>query len=213
MNNLIFKLEAILGAALMQALKASIRWKVVNQNPPTQRCVYFFWHRNLLILGLQRSGTRAAVLVSASKDGELIAGPLEKLGYVPVRGSSSRHGSQALKEMVRLAREMTVALTPDGPKGPAGSIHPGVYQIALLAKVPIIVIVPEAKSEWIFNSWDRFRFPKPFTRIKVVYSDPFHVSSKDEFDSVELRIRAFIDKTEKLLKEEMRHAQGTSARQ
>lgn len=206
MNKLIFKLEAVLGAALMRALKASIRWQVVNQNPPSQRCVYFFWHRNLLILGLQRAGTRAAVLVSSSKDGELIAGPLERLGYIPVRGSSSRQGSQALKEMVRLARSMTVALTPDGPKGPAGSIHPGVFQIALLAKVPIIVIVPEAKNEWVFNSWDRFRFPKPFTRIKVVYSEPFPVGSKDDFTSVETRIRAFIDKTEKELKEEMKHA-------
>jgi len=206
MNKLIFKLEAVLGAALMRALKASIRWQVVNQNPPSQRCVYFFWHRNLLILGLQRAGTRAAVLVSSSKDGELIAGPLERLGYIPVRGSSSRQGSQALKEMVRLARSMTVALTPDGPKGPAGSIHPGVFQIALLAKVPIIVIVPEAKNEWVFNSWDRFRFPKPFTRIKVVYSEPFPVGSKDDFTSVETRIRAFIDKAEKELKEEMKHA-------
>jgi lysophospholipid acyltransferase (LPLAT)-like uncharacterized protein len=210
MNKLMFKLEAILGAALMRALKASIRWNVVNQNPPSQRCVYFFWHRNLLILGLQRAGTRAAVLVSASKDGELIAGPLEKLGYIPVRGSSSRHGSQALKEMVRLAKKMTVALTPDGPKGPAGSIHPGVFQIALLARVPIIVIVPEAKNEWVFRSWDRFRFPKPFTRIKVLYSDPFWVRSKDDFSIAEQGIRAFIEKTETELRQEIKHEQSPS---
>lgn len=205
MNKLIFKLEAILGAALMRALKSSIRWTVVNQNPPSQRCVYFFWHRNLLILGLHRAGTRAAVLVSASKDGELIAGPLRRLGYVPVRGSSSRAGSQALKEMVRLGKEMTVALTPDGPKGPSGSIHPGVYQIALLAGIPIIVIVPEARREWVFNSWDRFRFPKPFTRVKVVYSDPFWVRSKDDFSIAEQGIRAFIEKTETELRQEIKH--------
>lgn len=203
MSKFWFRLEAVLAAGLLRILRKTLRFDVRGQNPPDQRCVYIFWHRNLLLMGLHRMGTRAAVLISASKDGELIAGPLSRLGYVPVRGSSSRQGAQALKEIIRLSREMTVALTPDGPKGPVGTIHPGVFQIAMLAKVPIIIMVAETKREWVFNSWDRFRFPKPFARVLVQYSEPILLDNKDDIPEVEQRIRTFMQKTEDKLKREL----------
>lgn len=202
MNKLVFELESRLGAALMRFLKASIRWEVRGQNPDDLRCIYFFWHRDLLILATQRIGSPVAVMASASKDGELIAGPLKRLGYITVRGSSSRQGAQALKEMIRLARSHTLAITPDGPKGPPRSIHPGVFEIALLGGVPIIAVATEAKHEWVLNSWDRFRVPKPFTKIIVEYSQPFYLKSRDDIPQAESQIRAFIDATQAKLKGE-----------
>jgi len=196
------RLEARLGALLLRFLKASIRWEVENQNPDSLRCIYFLWHRDLLILGTQRIGSGTAVMVSSSKDGELIAGPMKHLGYIPVRGSSSRQGVQALKEMIRLARTHTLAITPDGPKGPVRSIHPGVFEIAALGKIPIIAVATEAKHEWVLNSWDRFRVPKPFTKIKVRYSQPFYVQSREDFAQTESLIRAFIDESQAILKGE-----------
>lgn len=201
MNKLLFYLEKKLAAWFLRLLKQTLRIRVINQNPDSLRCVYMFWHRNLLIMTIQRMWSGAGVLISSSKDGELIAGPISELGYIPIRGSSTRQGSQALKEMIRRSREISLAITPDGPKGPAFTIHPGIFQIALLGKLPIIPIVAHADREWVFNSWDRFRVPKPFARITVVYSDPIYLKDKDQIPQIEAQIRAFMESTEKSILE------------
>ena len=139
-------------------------------------------------------------MVSSSTDGELIAGPLSELGYIPIRGSSTRQGSRAMLEMIGACRDISLAITPDGPKGPSGSFHPGVFQIALLAKIPIVAIAAHADREWLFNSWDRFRFPKPFARLTMVYSQPFHVPNKESIPLVEKEIRSFLTTEEKKFK-------------
>ncbi len=196
MSKLLFWIERKLAALVMRLLRSTIKFEIENRNPDSQRCIYIFWHRNLLLLMLHRMGDPIAVLVSASKDGELIAGPAEELGYITVRGSSSRNGYRALKEMVSLCRERQLAITPDGPKGPPKVIKQGVFEIALLGQIPIIPAVAEADREWSFNSWDRFRFPKPFARIKVLYGKPFYVKSKDDISRLEAEISAYITELE-----------------
>ena len=156
-----------------------------------------FWHRNLLMMTLQRVYHGAAVMVSSSKDGELIAGPLWELGYIPVRGSSSFKGSSAMKEMIKISQKISLAITPDGPKGPCYTFHPGLFQIAYLAKIPIVAVAVNADKEWQFNSWDRFRFPKPFAKLTMIYSDPIWVKSKEDFATAEREIRDFLAKNEK----------------
>jgi lysophospholipid acyltransferase (LPLAT)-like uncharacterized protein len=146
---------------------------------------------------LQRIYHGAAVMVSSSKDGELIAGPLSELGYVPVRGSSSFMGSSAMREMIKISQKISLAITPDGPKGPCYTFHPGLFQIAYLAKIPIVAVAVNADKEWLFNSWDKFRFPKPFAKLTIIYSDPIQVNSKENFVTVEKEIRDFLAKYEK----------------
>ncbi|HCX59803.1 MAG TPA: hypothetical protein DG355_04000, partial [Candidatus Cloacimonas sp.] len=63
--------------------------------------------------------------------------------------------------------QRSLAITPDGPKGPLGTIHPGMFQLALLARIPIVGVACHTNREWVFNSWDRFRFPKPFAKILI----------------------------------------------
>lgn len=197
MAKLLFWLEKKLAARFLLLLKRSIKFRVVNQEASDGiRCIYMFWHRNLLLMTLQRIYKGAAVMVSSSKDGELIAGPLSELGYYPVRGSSTRQGSKAMLDMIRASRTMSLAITPDGPKGPSFSFHPGVFQIALLAKIPIVAIAAHAEREWLFNSWDRFRFPKPFSTLNVVYSDPISLDSKEDIPAVEAAIRQFMNDRE-----------------
>lgn len=178
-------------AGLLRFIKWSITFEVLNQ-PLQEPVVYAFWHRNLMLCCLQRAGDPIAVLISGSKDGELLAGPIEELGYIPIRGSSSRDGAQALKGMLRMARERSVGLTPDGPRGPRGTIHPGVYQLALMAKIPIVGITCEANREWVFNSWDRFRFPKPFAKVRVKYSEPIYVRIKSDIEEAEAKLRSYL---------------------
>lgn len=193
MRKILFYLEKKLAAKLLLLLRRTLKINVSNQAASDNiRCIYMFWHRNLLLLTIQRVNSGAGVMVSSSKDGELIAGPLKELGYIPIRGSSTRQGAQAMHEMIRAAKEISLAITPDGPKGPSGTIQPGVLQIALLAKIPIVPIFVTADKEWVFNSWDRFRFPKPFARLNVVYSDPIYVNTKDDMATAEASIRKFL---------------------
>ena len=190
MPEILMPLEAILGAELLKLLRATLRITVQNQPSDDFRCVYAFLHRNLLLLTLHRINSQIAVMVSSSKDGELIAGPLKYLGYIPIRGSSTRQGSQALKEMVRLSRIHSLAITPDGPKGPLGVIHPGLFQLAFLAKIPLVPVTANASKEWLINSWDRFRIPKPFSRVAVIYGKPIWVNNKEDFPLAEKQLRA-----------------------
>jgi len=198
MAKVLFYLERKLGAWFLLLLRKTLKFKVINQESSDNiRCIYMFWHRNLLMMTLQRVYHGAAVMVSSSKDGELIAGPLWELGYIPVRGSSSFKGSSAMKEMIKISQKISLAITPDGPKGPCYTCHPGIFQIAYLAKIPIVAVAVNADKEWQFNSWDRFRFPKPFAKLTMIYSDPIWVKSKEDFATAEREIRDFLAKNEK----------------
>lgn len=188
-------LYSILAAALLRLIKLSLNIVVSNQ-PQKEPVVYGFWHRNIICCALQRAGDPIAVMVSSSKDGELIAGPLTRLGYSLVRGSSTRKGSEALKGMLRYSKVKSLAITPDGPKGPAGTIHPGMFQLALLAKLPIVAIACNTDREWVFNTWDRFRFPKPFAKVMITYSDPIWVLSKEDIPQAEQKYREFLAELE-----------------
>ncbi|HNU53662.1 MAG TPA: lysophospholipid acyltransferase family protein [Candidatus Syntrophosphaera sp.] len=189
MSELLLRLEGVLGALLLRLWRRTLRVVALNQPPIGHPCVYALQHRDLLLLTLQRIDHDIAVMVSRSRDGELIARPLARLGFFPVRGSTSRSGSQALKVMVRLARERSLALTPDGPKGPAGSVQPGILQLALLAQVPIIPVVASAGRMWQLDSWDLFRLPHPFSRLTAIYGPEIWVRSREDFPAVEEAIR------------------------
>lgn len=197
MDRLLFWLEKKFAAGFLRLLRATIHFEVSNQeNSDHIRCVYVFWHRNLLIMTLQRINSGAGVLVSKSKDGELIAGPLSELGYIPIRGSSSRNGARAMLRMVKAAKNISLAITPDGPKGPAGVIKPGVLELALLAGIPIVPVAAHAHKEWIFHSWDRFRVPKPFSRATIIYGNPMAVPDKESFGKVQAALMAFFTQHE-----------------
>ena len=186
-----------MGALLLRLLRKTLKFEVINQETSDRiRCIYMFWHRNLLLMTLQRIDQGAAVMVSSSKDGEMIAGPLSELGYIPVRGSSSRKGSMAMREMIRMSKTISLAITPDGPKGPCYTFHPGLFQIAYLAKIPIVAVAVNANKEWLFNSWDKFRFPKPFAKLTMIYSDPIWVNNKEDIAIVEETIRSFLEEKE-----------------
>lgn len=134
--------------------------------------VFALWHGDLLPLLYVHRNEGVAVLVSEHRDGELIARIAESLGFRTVRGSTSRGAARALAGMVReLENGHDVAVTPDGPRGPARSFAPGALIAAQRANAPVIVVGVSVKSSWRLNSWDRFVIPKPFARVKVVYSD------------------------------------------
>jgi len=98
--------------------------------------------------------------------------------------------------MIRMSKTISLAITPDGPKGPCYTFHPGLFQIAYLAKIPIVAVAVNANKEWLFNSWDKFRFPKPFAKLTMIYSDPIWVNNKEDIAIVEETIRSFLEEKE-----------------
>ncbi len=139
--------------------------------------VYAFWHRSLLLAAYRFRGRGIAILISRSFDGELIARTVERLGFVAVRGSSTRGGSVGLRGMQRaFAEERRIcAFTADGPKGPAEVAKPGAVQLAALCGAGWVgAFELRAERAWRLGSWDGFVVPKPFSRVRVAW--PAHAA-------------------------------------
>lgn len=141
--------------------------------------VFCFWHESLLAAAWRFRGLGIAILISRSFDGELIARTVERLGFLAVRGSSSRGGAAGLRGMAEAyANGRICAFTADGPKGPRRVAKAGAVQLAGLAGAPWVgCFHPEAERCWRLRSWDRFAIPKPFTTVRFGW--PEHVVAVD----------------------------------
>jgi lysophospholipid acyltransferase (LPLAT)-like uncharacterized protein len=151
-----------------------------------QPAVLSLWHGHLLTHLYHHRGQGITVLVSEHGDGEIIARIAERMGYHTVRGSTSRGAARALLEASRvIERGGDVAFTPDGPRGPARSVAPGVAVVAHRTGAPVIGGFARARSTWRLSTWDRFEIPKPFTRITIGYSDPVYVEAAESRDAAD----------------------------
>jgi lysophospholipid acyltransferase (LPLAT)-like uncharacterized protein len=132
--------------------------------------IFAMWHRSLLAGAWHFRNRGIAILISGSFDGELIARTVERLGFLPVRGSSSRGGAPGLRNLERAFRTgHHCAITADGPRGPAMVAKAGTAQLATLvgSDVGAFCVLPE--RAWVLRSWDRFLIPKPFSRVVVAW--------------------------------------------
>jgi hypothetical protein len=129
---------------------------------------------------------RPALMISQSKDGDIIAGIAEKSGWHAVRGSSSRDGRRALKEMIgQLKLSGLGAHIVDGPKGPAGVIKAGVISLARATGAVVVPVYITSDRAWYFNSWDRFMLPKPFARVTLRFGEMLDLTSGDSDEDFE----------------------------
>ena len=139
-----------------------------------------FWHDQLLLMVKGYRGPGARVLISASQDGELIARTMACFGIGSVRGSSTRGGRAAVREMMALAKEpLDLVFTPDGPRGPRHVVKPGVAQLARISGRPVVPMAFACSSGHRFRSWDRFLLPYPRGRAVYSFGEPL-VYEKDE---------------------------------
>lgn len=156
---------------------------------PLGSFVYAVWHQNLIPGILANGDEQYTMIISESKDGELVAVTCEKLGHKPSRGSSTRGGKKALIEMVKNVKSgIPGALTVDGPKGPPFVVKPGIIEIARLAQCAILPMSPYTNRFWVLKkSWDQFRIPKPFSRVVIALGEPLFVDesvTKEQFEQV-----------------------------
>lgn len=166
--------------------------------PPTGQAIYCVWHNRLALCMIayrqaqQVNGTPGmAAMVSASKDGGLLAAVLECFRVEPVRGSSSRRGSQALLELTTWAeRGYDLAITPDGPRGPRYIVQEGVMSLAQVTGLPIMAFSYKLRWKISVKSWDRFQIPVPFSRCHMEFAAPLRVPREiTEAQREELRQR------------------------
>ena len=162
--------------------------------------IYAFWHRSLLLAAYRYRNLGIFILISASFDGELIARVVQRLGFVPVRGSSSRGGAAGLLQMDRRLREGgRCAVTADGPRGPVYVAKPGVTAMAQRdarrrqgsSEVSCFHIDP--RRAWTLRSWDRFLIPKPFSRVVCAWPAPVQVSAAEPAEAAQARVQATLD--------------------
>jgi len=162
-----------------------------------QPVIFAIWHNRLLMLPPPFDRwfpTRQSIgLISASRDGDLVSILIERSGYGTIRGSSSRQGVIALRQLVDgLAAGMNVLITPDGPRGPVYEVSSGVIFVAQKSGAAIVPLHLEYSSCWRLKSWDRFVVPRPFCTLRFILGAPHRVArtmAPDEFESERLRLQ------------------------
>lgn len=191
-----------LGYWLLQIWARTLRFELedragVVDAPPNERYIGALWHNRLLLLPFilrhylpQRRG---AALISASRDGAILADLVERFGYDTVRGSSSRKGASAIRQLGEvIAGGGDVVITPDGPRGPAYVLGQGIIYLAQQSGTEVVPINMEYSNSWRVKSWDRFILPKPFSRVRVIFDRPHRVAAtitETEFETERLRLQ------------------------
>ena len=173
-------------ATLIRLLGSTLRYEdVTAPNTPIGDTipgpvVFAFWHRSLLACAHRFRNKGIAILISRSFDGELIARIVERLGFIAIRGSSSRGGAVGLRGMVEAYKAgHRCAITADGPRGPAQVAKPGTAQLAALVGATWVgAFYALPLRAWTLNSWDRFLIPKPFSRVLCTF--PPHVPPDEQ---------------------------------
>ncbi len=157
-------------------------------------CIYALWHNHQVFLAWAHRGEKCSIMVSRSKDGEYIAQVMGRLGLIAVRGSSSRGAESAFRQMIAaLERKEQVGFTPDGPRGPAGTVQGGVISAAQMTGYPVVPVAVASRRKIVFRSWDRFFLPLPFSHIVVGHGRPLFVSPEETAEAAGARIKEAID--------------------
>ena len=191
-----------IGYRFLQLWARTLRFEIEDRadlltTPPAPRYIGALWHNRLLLLPHvlkrflpQRTG---AALISASRDGALLADLVRRFGFDVVRGSTSRKGAAAMLQLADImANGRDAVITPDGPRGPAYEIGAGIVFLAQKSGAAVVPINIEYENCWRLKSWDRFILPRPFSAVRVIFAAPHAVAKTENdeaFESERLRLQ------------------------
>lgn len=180
------------------------------QDQGKQAYILGIWHQNLFPGILCQTLNRYVCIVSRSKDADPVVYTLKSMNHFVRRGSSKKDGrdkggKQAKEQLIDVLKlGIPAAVTIDGPKGPAFEVKPGIIDMAKKSGTPIVPYTVIADRYWSFNSWDKFRLPKPFSKIVVHYGEPIFVPSDvsgDDFLDLGKKLKQQLTDDEKLVGE------------
>jgi lysophospholipid acyltransferase (LPLAT)-like uncharacterized protein len=202
------KILAALAVGILRLLFSTIRLRVVDpigfgESKPQGPLILCFWHNRILAITLaflrrypKKKRKGVTVLTSPSRDGEILARVVGGLGMGSVRGSSSRRGSTALRELVRLVEDGgDIAITPDGPRGPRYKLGPGAVLLAQTTGAPLVPMHARFSNAFRMKTWDGFCLPLPFSTIFVTVGETIAVPrdlSDEEFESTRARLETLL---------------------
>ncbi len=137
------------------------------------------WHENAFISLSLKKPKDISILVSRSKDGDLVRGITLVNGWKAVRGSSTRGGEEALIEYQTFLTEnptYSVGVTVDGPRGPRHQPKRGAFEIAKMSGRPVVPFLPVAKKNKILGTWDKMKIPRIFQTYYYIFGEPIYIS-------------------------------------
>ena len=182
------RLAAVLIAIFIRAVSLTLRLKCTDRSGFVRHdlpsaTIFCIWHNRLALsmvafdyVKRHTRNSNLAAMISASRDGGMLAAVLECFRVQPVRGSTSRRGAQALRELTTWAkRGYNLAITPDGPRGPRYVVQEGVVALAQLTGMPIVPVSYHLGWKISAKSWDRFQIPLPFSRCEIIFEKPLFI--------------------------------------
>ncbi len=194
---------------LCKSLKFNYTNKQVIEEMEVQKknFILAFWHGSMLLPWYLFRNKNFAALTSQSKDGDLLAKILRQWNFNVVRGSSSQGGSVALGILIDYAKNnRSIALTPDGPRGPFHQFKAGAVITAKKSGLPLVLVAVGINRKRILKSWDKFEIPKLFSEVNILFSDPIYVDANlshdetsKEIEKCELLLNELHDKANRFL--------------
>ena len=167
-----------------------------------EKIIIVCWHGRMLLPIFVHRNLHVQAMVSEHGDGELIAKTVERLGYSTVRGSSSRGGTKAFRQMLRAFKEHPVTtILPDGPRGPRHEFKPGAILLSQISGAYLLPMTFAAKWQISFNSWDGFTMWLPFSKVCMCYGKPVQVPHRESTEQLELYRQQMQQRMIRLVKE------------
>lgn len=190
--------KTLLGAALLRSVYGLLAWtwRVVKWDMPAAEApfLYAHWHGDELALIGPFSKEKLAVLVSRSRDGEMLNRWLSGIGFSVVRGSSSRGAVEGLRGLVSKVRgdRQSASLAVDGPRGPRGVVKGGILKLSQVTGRPIVPGVAVCRHAWLFaKTWNQAFLPWPYSTIYVQFGEPLQVPaecSENELEALRVEL-------------------------
>jgi lysophospholipid acyltransferase (LPLAT)-like uncharacterized protein len=185
------KLLPLLGYLFMRTLHATLRVRHVRAHyaNETAQKIIAFWHENILMAMHSIWQRPTTAIISRSKDGEIVAGVLRLYGAESARGSSTRGGEIALREVLREAKSgKSIGITPDGPIGPRREVKAGLVHIARASGLPIVPFYFTAQHKKRLRSWDGQIVPRPLSKAIYLYGPPITVPRHSDVEEWRLKV-------------------------
>jgi len=185
---------------VLRAIGATLRVKTEGFERSADPRIFGGWHGRSFVFANYFRRRGYWVIISQSRDGEIQAGIFRRLGYQIIRGSTGRGGVRAAVEGIRALKEGgTMALTPDGPRGPSQVVQGGIMLMAQKSGAPLIPVGISARPRLMVKSWDRYVFPIPFGKALLIAGEPIYVpknATEEEVEALRLRFQEEICRLE-----------------
>jgi lysophospholipid acyltransferase (LPLAT)-like uncharacterized protein len=206
---------AITSAFVQQAIK-SLDIKIAyydqsvdpSRSTYNQHCIFVFWHEYIALAVPKWAKCPVTMLVSQHRDAEWLTQAAQRMGFNIVRGSTTRGGSSAIRQLKRNSQFSSFGITPDGPTGPRREMAMGPIFLASLLRMPIVVTGFGYDRPWRLDTWDKFAIPRPFSRARVVMSSKIDIPprlKRDEMEKYRMQIQVLINDMTSLAEDWARH--------